>query len=346
MSFAQIINQDFAKQQLISNLTTKHFPSYLLVGPKGVGKRTLALVLAKSLVCEKKPFDSCDECSRCKAINLISYPEVRIIFPIAANTSEEVITGSQKEFSFGRIRPESPSNGSISIDRIRELKYEMGFQPIAGKRRVIIIIDADKMTNEAANSFLKTLEEPQGQTSFILTTQRSSALLPTIRSRCQTIRLFSIPKEAIADFLIGNYQTSPEMAKIAADVSEGSIRRALEYINEPEQFLAENVKDLFEKKEITKLNLIETSSKLNELSLQALVNSLLFIHRQAGLAKLGFKTYFSKKCLELIDPQAKLNIDQVMAKVEYLLFTLNDTEFYLNKRLFLHSILVRCLKDS
>lgn len=345
MSFAQVINQDYAKSQLISDLTARHFPSYILVGPKGIGKRTLSLVLAKSLVCEKKSFDACNECNRCKAIDKVTYPDVRIIFPIAPNSSEGVIADCQKEYGYGKTRPDSPSNGSISIDRIRELKYEMGFQPISGKRRVIIIIDADKMTNEAANSFLKTLEEPQGQTSFILTTERSSALLPTIRSRCQIIRLFSIPKEAIADFLINNYQTSPEMAKIAADVAEGSIRRALEYINQPEQFLAVDIKDLFEKKETIKLNLTEMNLKLNELSTQTLVHSLLFIFRQAGLAKLGFKTYFSEKCLKLIDSQAKLSVDQIMVKVEYLLNTLSDTEIYLNKRLFLHSILVRCLKD-
>ncbi len=345
MSFAQVINQDYAKSQLISDLTAQHFPSYLVVGPKGVGKRTLALVLAKALVCEEKSFDSCDECYRCKAIDSISYPEVRVIFPVAPNTSEEAIAECQKEYGYGKTRPEAPSNGSISIDRIRELKYEMGFHPISGKRRVIIMIDADKMTNEAANSFLKTLEEPQGQTSFILTTERSSALLTTIHSRCQTVRLFSIPNQAIADFLIKNYQTSPEMAKIAADVAEGSIRRALEYINDPEQFLAEDVKALFEKKETVKLNLTEISSKLIELPTQALVNSFLFIFRQAGLAKLGFKTYFSEKCLGLIDPQAKLTIDQIIVKVEYLLNTLNDAELYLNKRLFLHSVLVSCLKD-
>jgi hypothetical protein len=71
----------------------------------------------------------------------------------------------------------------------------------------------------------------------------------------------------------------------------------------------------------------------------------LFIYRQAGLAKLGIKTYFSEKCLTLVDPKGKISVDQILNKLEYLLGTLSDTELYLNKRLFLHSIITRCLSD-
>ena len=344
MGFSQIVNQDYAKAQLIADLGAKHFPSCIFVGPNGIGKRTTSLILAKALCCENKTLDSCDECYRCKGIDRLSYPDVQIIFPVAPNNKqEETIADLRKEYVFSKIRPESPSNGTISIDKIRKLKYEMGFPPVAGKRRVVIIIDADKMTHEAANSFLKTLEEPQAQTSFILNTARSSALLPTIRSRCQSIRFFGIPAQTIVNFLAKEYKIAKDHAEIAADVAEGSIRRALEYINDPDQFLAEDIKALFEKQETIKFNLSEISSKLNDLPSRNLVDSLLFIYRQAGLAKLGFKTHFSEKCSGLIDPQAKLSIDQIMAKVEYLLGTLSDTELYLNKRLFLYSILVRCL---
>ena len=346
MGFAEVINQDYAKTQIISDLAAKHFPAYLFVGATGIGKRTLALVLAKALCCNNKSLDSCDECSHCRQIERLSYPDVKIIFPIAPQTEEGEIPELTKDYTLEKARPDSPSNGTISIERVRELKYEMGFPPAAGKRRVIIIIDADKMTNEAANSFLKTLEEPQAQTSFILTTERSSALLPTIRSRCQTIRFFGIPAHAITDFLVKKYQISREKAMTAADVAEGSIRRALDYVNNPEQFLAEEIIALFEKKDTNKSNFSELSIKLAEIPVGSIVKSFLFVYRQANLAKLGIKTGFSEKCLSLVDPANKFSLDQINSKIEYLLRTLGDTELYLNKRLFLHSVLANCLSEE
>lgn len=346
MGFTQVINQDYAKSRLIADLAAKHFPSYLFVGPAGIGKRTMAFVLAKVLCCDQKSFDSCDNCYRCKAINRLHYHEVKIIYPAPPNSDEEDIAELLPNYAYDKTRPESPSNGTISIDSIRELKHDMAFPPIAGHRKVVIIIDADKMSNEAANSFLKTLEEPQSQTSFILTTERSSALLPTIRSRCQTIRFFSIPDNVIADFLEKKYQVAKDLAETAAAVAEGSIRRALEYVNAPEQFLSEEVKGWFENKEKVRLDLSVLSLNLSEMPVRTLVNSLLFIYRQTAFAKLGIKTYFSEKCSTLVDPKNTISLNQTINKIEYLLTTLRDTEFYLNKRLFLHSILARCLFEG
>jgi DNA polymerase-3 subunit delta' len=343
MSFSAIANQEYAKAQLIADLTAQHFPSYLFVGPKGVGKRTTALVLAKALCCENKLLDSCDNCYRCKAIENLTYPEVKIIFPVPPNTEEKDIFELQKEYAYNKMRPESPSNGTISIDRIRELKYEMGFPPIAGRRRVVIILDADKMTPEAANSFLKTLEEPQAQTSFILTTERSSAILATIRSRCQMIRFFGIKASVVATYLEQKTGVGKEKAVIAGEVCEGSMRRALEYIKAPEQFLAQEVKEWFENKESIKSNLSTVSLKLKDAPIGPLINSLLFIYRQAILAKLGIRSYYSAVCQNLIDPENKISLDTLLAKLEYLLKTIGDAELYLNKRLFIHSILVHLL---
>lgn len=346
MGFAAIVNQDSAKVQLVADLKAQHFPVYLFVGPKGVGKRTTALILAKALCCESRKMDSCDECRRCKAIESLTYPELKIIFPISPNTEEKEVFDLYKEYAYNKPRPESPSNGTISIDRIRELKYEMGFPPIAGRRRIVIIIDADRMTSEAANSFLKTLEEPQAQTTFILTTERGSALPATIRSRCQTVRFFSIPTETIARFLQTNRQVPQNTATIAAEVAEGSIRRALEYLNAPQAFLPEEVKNWFENKEAVKANLSTISLKLKDVPIGPLINSLLFIYRQATLAKLGMKSYYSEISRNLIDPENKISLETLLAKLEYLLKTFSDTELYLNKRLFIHSILVNLLAEN
>ncbi|MEO0093504.1 MAG: hypothetical protein ABIK67_04535 [candidate division WOR-3 bacterium] len=352
MGFSAIVNQDSAKAQLIADLKARHFPAYLFVGPRGVGKRTTALTLAKALCCENRAFDSCDECRRCKAIENLNYPDLRVIFPVAPGSGEEEngegarIAELQKEYAYDKIRPETPNNGTISIGRIRELKYEMGLPPYGGKRRVVIILDADRLTNEAANSFLKTLEEPQAQTSFILITERSSALPATIRSRCQIVRFFSIPAQTIAHFLKTRYKIPESLATIAAEVAEGSVRRALEYLKDPEQFLPEAIKDWFRQPERTKLNLAQISLTLKELPVNQLINALIFIYRQAIFAKLGIKTHYTEICQKLVDPFGKIDLSIMLAKIEYLLKALADAELYLNKRLFIHSVLVKSLAEE
>lgn len=346
MGFSAITNQEYAKAQLIADLTAQHFPSYLFVGPRGVGKRTTALVLAKALCCEKNSLDSCDECYRCKAIEKLAYPDLKVIFPVAPNTDEEKIAQLLKDYAYNKIRPETASNATISIERIRAIKYEMGFSPIAGRRRIVIILNADKMTNEAANAFLKTLEEPQAQTSFILTTERYSTLPATIRSRCRIVRFFGIPIPIIIEFLLKKYQVPETDAQIAAEVAEGSLRRALAYLNSPDLFVAETVKELFEKKPRAKANFSQLSIKFGELPTQSLINSLLFLYRQTLLAKLGIKTRYSEISKSLVDPENKISTESILAKIEYLLKTLDDAELYLNKRLFFHSILVRFLSND
>jgi hypothetical protein len=102
----------------------------------------------------------------------------------------------------------------------------------------------------------------------------------------------------------------------------------------------------FENKEKVRLDLSVLSLNLSEMPVRTLVNSLLFIYRQTAFAKLGIKTYFSEKCSTLVDPQNIISLNQTINKIEYLLTTLRDTEFYLNKRLFLHSILARCLFEG
>lgn len=135
--------------------------AYLFAGPPGVGKETVALAFARALLCENsRRGDSCGSCGCCRQVNEGIHPDL-------------VFTG--------------PAGATIKIDQVRNLQREIQPGPRTGKCSVCLIAGADLMTPEAANSLLKTLEEPAPGTVLILLTVRPQALLPTVLSRCQQI---------------------------------------------------------------------------------------------------------------------------------------------------------------
>jgi DNA polymerase III delta' subunit len=141
--------------------------AYLFYGPRGTGKLREAVALAKSLNClsSKQPGgDACDLCLSCKKIEGSNHPDVRIV---------------------------GPEDGEIRIDQIRNLQGDIFFKPLEGRKKVYILTEADRMTTQTANAFLKTLEEPPEGVHFILITEESHSLLPTLLSRCQKVRFHS-----------------------------------------------------------------------------------------------------------------------------------------------------------
>ncbi len=161
MSFSQIRGQERAVRILQNEVSTGSVSgAYLFVGPDGVGKYLMALNFAKVLNCKKSDVDSCDECISCQKIDHLSHPDLRVM---------------------------ETEKGSIGIEEIRVLKREVGYSLYEGTKGVWIIKDADKLTQEAANSLLKILEEPPPRVVIILISQAREKLLPTILSRCETI---------------------------------------------------------------------------------------------------------------------------------------------------------------
>jgi DNA polymerase-3 subunit delta' len=134
--------------------------SYLFAGMSGIGKKLVAISLAKALNCEGRSLNFCNNCPSCKKINHGNHPEVIVIIP---------------------------QNNLITIDIIRKIKQQLKFKSIFARIRVFIIDDCHKMNNQAANALLKTLEETPKKTLFILITSNPHKLLPTIVSRCQRI---------------------------------------------------------------------------------------------------------------------------------------------------------------
>jgi DNA polymerase-3 subunit delta' len=176
--------------------------SLLFCGIQGVGKATLALYLAKATNCQTISADFCDSCESCRKIDSGTHPDVRLY---------------QADGQF------------IKIDQMRTLSREVFYCPFEGRRRVFVIDEADRMKPEAANSILKTLEEPPESSILILVTAKPNDLLPTIRSRCQVFRFLPIPQSEMEQLLSKRDDLSSQDRLLVSRIAGGSVARALTF---------------------------------------------------------------------------------------------------------------------
>ncbi len=209
MPFEEIRGQGRALAQVRGAWMAGRMPqAYCFTGPEGVGKRLTALALAQALNCLAlapgtaggAATDACGRCIPCRKIAAGQHPDVTLVQPLDRSV--------------------------IGIDQIRELTARAALRPYEGRAKVWILDPADLMQEPAANALLKTLEEPAGAALFILVTATPSALLPTIRSRCQSVR-FDLLGEEDLQAILTRHGRSPEEARAAAPLAGGSAARAL-----------------------------------------------------------------------------------------------------------------------
>ncbi len=182
--------------------------AYLISGARGIGKRTLAMLMAQHLLCtgENRP---CGVCPSCIQVRDGNHPDVIIVTP-GKPLSPEVKTGLM----------------GIPVDEIRYVNGLVGQHTFVGGRRVVVIERAEKMNAPAQNALLKTLEEPLAGTVFLLLTESPELLLPTIVSRCRALKLHPWPDEVVLRALKVHH-VDEVMARKALSVSGGSIGRAI-----------------------------------------------------------------------------------------------------------------------
>lgn len=232
MSFSRVIGQQRAKDILrraLEHQRTAH--AYLFSGPEGVGKEALAVEFAKALLCQSEDERPCDECLNCRRASTFQHPDFTFLFPSSAKTVDEDrgVLDSLMAQPYLRLRPWAAP--TIGIEQIRALRRNANLKPLEG-RQVVVIADADRMTNGAANALLKLLEEPPATLTLLLTVTQTGSLLPTITSRCQEIRLSPLTDNEIEWALVEREGMDPARAQLLARVSQGSYRRALEWAAE------------------------------------------------------------------------------------------------------------------
>ena len=183
-------------------------PSLLFAGPAGVGKHLMALAVAQALNCTNTGLrsdgigvDACGTCAACARIARGVHPDVLFVAP--------------------------GDNGSIKIEQVTDVVSRANYRPFEGRRRVVIVDEADALTNSAQNALLKTLEEPPSLSVFILVTARPDMLLPTVLSRCPQLRFRLLSADEIAAALMarGHHETE---ARAVAATADGSLSHAMQ----------------------------------------------------------------------------------------------------------------------
>jgi len=200
--FSGIIGQEGAVRLLREASAKEKMPhAYLFVGIPGIGKTSTALALCQSLNCEApEGGEGCGQCRSCRKLASGNFPDLVILEPDGQN---------------------------IKIEQVRELDRLFGFKALAAKYRVTVVRRAETMTEEAANAFLKMLEEPPLGNILILTVTEPLDLLPTILSRCQRVSFRPLPAPLIESWLVGNRGVEKDKASLLSRIAAGSLGRAL-----------------------------------------------------------------------------------------------------------------------
>jgi DNA polymerase-3 subunit delta' len=195
-----------------NNMTTN---GYIFSGPKGCGKKLMAFNFAMALNCKGAGLDKpCGSCSSCIRTSSGNHPNIETI---------------------------KPTGQSIKIKQIRQIISDAAKKPFETGYRVIVIENAEKMTNDAQDAFLKTLEEPAENTVFILLAENQNLLLPTVISRCQVFQFKPIDMDEMKEFIRARHDYSSADIERAVRYSKGVVGKALELLCDTESLRTQGV---------------------------------------------------------------------------------------------------------
>ena len=202
MPFADIVGHERQLGSLRRALETDRLHhAYLFSGPEGVGKKTIALALAKAVHCSESKRDFCSRCASCVKIDNHNHPDVRVVGLPATKTE-------------------------IGIEQVRVLEKELSYRAFSGGRKVAIIDPAPLINLPAQNAPLKRLEEPPAGSLLILIAASAGSLLPTLLSRCLRLSFAPLPARVLADYLISRQAMKADEAALVAAAALGSLGRA------------------------------------------------------------------------------------------------------------------------
>ena len=222
-------NQNIQNKLINSVKENKVSHSYMFVGIDGIGKKIIAKQFAKKILCTNNIQEKCDEFKSCIEFDSDNHPDFLYI---------------------------EPDGNSIKIEQIRYLQKKIQEKPIISNKKVYIINDANKMTIEAQNCLLKTLEEPPEYSTIILIGNNESAFLNTIKSRCMIITFRPIEDQLVKEYLEKNYQ----MMNITSNMLEafqGSIGKAIILKDKIDEY--QQIEKIIE--ELDKKNIIDIISE-------------------------------------------------------------------------------------
>ena len=200
--FQDIIGQEQIKEHLRNAITAgKVSHAYIINGEKSSGKEFIAKVFAMALQCEKREEEPCQECHSCKQALTDNHPDII------------------------RVSHEKPN--TISVDDIRaQVNNDVAIKPYSGPYKIYIINEAEKMTPQAQNAILKTLEEPPEYAVILLLNTNVNSLLPTILSRCVVLNMKPVADELVKKYLMEQLQVPDYKAEVCVAFARGNIGKA------------------------------------------------------------------------------------------------------------------------
>lgn len=258
MLWERIIGQQHLQEMLQQSIIGARIPQALLLsGSRGRGSLALAIEFAKTLNCftpARTQFSvaPCGTCQSCAQARSLQHPNITIVTALPAGKveqesdfKEDVLEEMREQIAEIAADPYTTfkvSNANvIRIWQIRELNRSMALSTLQQGRRIVIIVDAENMNTEAANAFLKTLEEPHQGVSIILTSSQPERLLQTIVSRCQELVVPPLDDDSIIEELLRRGECTTHEAQIIAACADGDMSAALEFIHEDVQEIRSDV---------------------------------------------------------------------------------------------------------
>jgi len=199
---SQIIGQDLIKKQIQESVENDRVAqAYILTGEKGAGKEFIASAFAQYLVCENRGDDACGECHSCKQAESRVHPDIKYVIH------------------------EKPN--SIGVDEVRDqICNDLPIKPYQAERKVYIVSEADKLTPQAQNALLKSLEEAPTYAVILLLVANLQMMLPTVRSRCITWELKPVSGDTLKKYLMKELQVPDYRADIAIAFAQGNLGKA------------------------------------------------------------------------------------------------------------------------
>ncbi len=307
--------------------------AYLLTGPPRVGKLTLAREVAQAVNCLQGPGAPCGRCGQCRRIADGLHADVRVV-----------------DVEFSRKVEGRETVNAITINAIRELERAVNLNPFEGLRIVIIIDGAGRMSPEAANALLKTLEEPPPDVLFLLLAEDEDVLLSTIRSRCQTLPLLPLSRPDMLDYLTQQGGMSEAEADTLYRLSRGCLGWAINALADP-QLLEQRQADLERMREAVSAGLdarfayaseVATLFSNNRPAARELLSLWLRWWRDLLLVKEGADEYLhnADQSAALRAHAAALTTPQIVAFIRRLLDTMAALDANVSPRLAMETLML------
>lgn len=300
MRFAEVLGHEQLKDQLIQNVRGERIPhAQLFLGNEGSNNLGLALAFVQYLFCsDRQENDSCGKCSSCIKNSKHSHPDVHYTYPTAG--AKEISTNFIEDWRkmledhslfnvadwMKSISKDENKTPNITREESRSILSKLSLKPFEGNAKALIIWMPEYL-DKVGNSLLKIIEEPPHKTYFILVAHQFDALLPTVTSRTQLVKVPSYSKEQICEFLKDKYKLDSNKAENIAFLAEGDLRSAIMMVEEVDDNYSELFRGLMLASYTNDLNtaskLVDELARLGRTQIQLFLKNGLKILRETLL---------------------------------------------------------------